>query len=65
MEAALSLEALLEVSAALARDLQADFLPLMPRLLGALCDLVDEGERQPEIGGGRVQGRVGRERGGA
>lgn len=43
MEAALSLEPLLELTGTLARDLQQDFLPALPRVLDALADLVDEG----------------------
>ena len=45
MEAALSLEPLLELIGTLARDLQADFLPALDSVLTALADLVDEGER--------------------
>ncbi|EFN57812.1 hypothetical protein CHLNCDRAFT_51116 [Chlorella variabilis] len=49
MEAALSLEPLLELTGTLARDLQQDFLPALPRVLDALADLVDEGlDREPE-----------------
>ena len=44
MEAVLSLEPLLELIGTLARDLQADFLPALGRVLTALADLVDEGE---------------------
>jgi hypothetical protein len=44
MEAVLSLEPLLELTGTLARDLQADFLPALDRVLAALADLVDEGE---------------------
>ena len=43
MEALLSLEPALELLGTLARDLQADYLPLLPRVLGALADLVDAG----------------------
>ena len=43
MEAGLSLEPLLILVAALARDLQADFLPFMPRLAAALTELTEQG----------------------
>ena len=43
IEAALSLEPILELLAALARDLQADFVPFMPRVAAALSDLVEQG----------------------
>lgn len=43
MEALLSLEPALELLGTLARDLQGDYLPLLPRVLGALADLVDAG----------------------
>lgn len=43
MEAGLSLEPLLILLAALARDLQADFLPFVPRLATALTELVQQG----------------------
>ncbi|PSC76593.1 small subunit processome component 20-like protein [Micractinium conductrix] len=47
---ALSLEPLLELTGTLARDLQADFLPLLDPVLAALADLVDEGlDREPEL----------------
>jgi hypothetical protein len=46
MDAALSLEPILELIAALARDLHADFLPYLPRVTAALSDLVDSGEHQ-------------------
>ena len=42
-EAGLSLEPLLILVAALARDLQADFLPFVPRLAAALTELVEQG----------------------
>ena len=41
--AALSLEPLLELTGTLARDLQDDFLPHLPRVAAVLADLVDEG----------------------
>lgn len=44
LEAALSLEPLLELTGTLARDLQGEFLPALPRVLGALADLADAGE---------------------
>ena len=44
MEAGLSLEPILVLVAALARDLQADFLPYFPRLAAALTALVEQGE---------------------
>lgn len=44
MEAGLSLEPILVLVAALARDLQADFLAFMPRLAGALTELVENGK---------------------
>ena len=43
MEAGLSLEPILVLVAALARDLQADFLPYVPRLAAALTVLVEQG----------------------
>ncbi len=43
MEALLSLEPALELTGTLARDLQGDYLPLLPSVLAALADLVDEG----------------------
>ena len=43
MEAGLSLEPLLILVAALARDLQADFLPFVPRLAAALTELTEQG----------------------
>ena len=50
MPAALSLEPLMELIGALARDLQADFLPHMERVLRVLSDLVDEGaDHEPEM----------------
>ena len=50
MEASLSLEPLLELLGALARDLQADFLPHMDRVLTVLSDFVDSGgDREPEL----------------
>lgn len=42
-EAEVSLEASLALLEALARDLQADFLPHLPRALSALADVLDEG----------------------
>lgn len=44
MHAKLSLEPVLELLGTLARDLQADYLPALPRVLAALSDLVDAGE---------------------
>ena len=44
LEAGLSLEPILVLVAALARDLQADFLPYVPRLAAALTVLVEQGE---------------------
>ncbi|KAL4434124.1 hypothetical protein ABPG75_000565 [Micractinium tetrahymenae] len=50
MEAALSLEPLLELIGTLARDLQQDYLPVLDAVLAALADLVDEGlDREPEL----------------
>ena len=50
LEASLSLEPLLDLLGALARDLQADFLPHMERVLTAMSDLIDAGlEREPEL----------------
>eukprot|EP00887_Chlorella_sp_A99_P000887 scaffold5.g887.t1 len=50
MDAALSLEPLLELVGVLARDLQEEFLPHLPRVAAALADLVDEGlDREPEL----------------
>ena len=46
MEAGLSLEPILILVAALARDLQADFLPYVPRLAAALTVLIEQGERR-------------------
>jgi hypothetical protein len=43
MDAALALESVLGLTAALARDLQHEFLPLVPRVAAALADLVQEG----------------------
>lgn len=43
MEALLSLEPVLELLGTLARDLQGDYLPLLPSVLTALADVVDEG----------------------
>ena len=45
MKAGLSLEPILVLVAALARDLQADFLPYVPRLAAALTVLIEQGER--------------------
>ncbi|KAK9845304.1 hypothetical protein WJX81_002986 [Elliptochloris bilobata] len=51
-EAEVSLEASLALVQALARDLQADFLPHLPRAMSAVADVLDEGgERQPEVAG--------------
>ena len=48
--AALSLEPLLDLLAALARDIQDEFLPHMERVLSCFSDLIDEGGgREPEI----------------
>ncbi len=55
-EAEVSLEGTLALLEALARDLQADFLPHLPRAMSALADVLDEGARCY-----RVQGRVGYE----
>ena len=44
MQALLSLDAVLHVIGALARDLQGDFVPLFPRLCGRLADLISAGE---------------------
>lgn len=50
--ARLSLPALLALTAALARDLQQEFLPLLPRLVRRLVALLDGGaEREPEVRG--------------
>jgi U3 small nucleolar RNA-associated protein 20 len=50
IDAALSLEPLLDLVGTLARDLQADFLPHLGRVLGALCGLVEGGaDREPEL----------------
>ncbi|KAG2487780.1 hypothetical protein HYH03_013624 [Edaphochlamys debaryana] len=47
--ARLSLPALLDLVAAFARDLQAEFLPILPRLVRRLVALLDGGaEREPE-----------------
>lgn len=43
MEATESLEPLLGLSAAFARDLQADFLPFFPRLMQRLARLISSG----------------------
>lgn len=43
MEAVLSLEPILMLIGALARDLQADFLPYLPQIFTCFSDLVDEG----------------------
>lgn len=58
MEALLSLEPVLELTGTLARDLQGDYLPLLPRVLSALADLVDEGESCCVCLFGRVWGGV-------
>ena len=50
LRAALSLEALLAVTAAVARDLRADFLPYLPRVVATLTALVDEGAPLPWAG---------------
>ena len=47
MGAALSLEPLLALLGTLARDLQADFLPCLPRILSSFSQLVDEGTLSP------------------
>ena len=44
-EAEESLEPLLGLSAALARDLQDDFLPFFPRLMQRLAQLISTGEQ--------------------
>lgn len=44
MKAALSLEPILILLSTLARDLQSDFLPFIPRILSSYADLVDEGK---------------------
>ena len=46
-EAEVSLEGTLALLEALARDLQADFLPHLPRAMSALADVLDEGARGP------------------
>ena len=51
MEATLSLEPALELVGTLARDLQADYLPALPRVLEALADLVDAGGWWAWLGG--------------
>ena len=43
MRAVLSLEPIVMLLSALARDLQADFLPYIPRILSSYSDLVDNG----------------------
>ena len=43
MEAALSLEPLLALLGALARDLQTDFLPFVPRIFATFSQLVNQG----------------------
>lgn len=43
MKATHSLEALLSLLGSLARDLQADYLPFVPRIFTRLSDLIDEG----------------------
>ena len=43
LEAAISLPPILHVLSCLARDLQQDFLPCLPRVLTSLSDLVDSG----------------------
>lgn len=43
MEATESLEPLLGLSAAFARDLQSDFLPFFPRLMQRLARLISSG----------------------
>ncbi|KAK9818396.1 hypothetical protein WJX72_012002 [[Myrmecia] bisecta] len=48
--ALLSLDAILALLAALSRDLQADFVPYVPRVATSLADLIEEGgDRQPEL----------------
>ncbi|KAL0018407.1 hypothetical protein WJX79_009395 [Trebouxia sp. C0005] len=50
LEAAISLPPILHVLSCLARDLQQDFLPYLPRVLTSLSDLVDSGaDRHPEL----------------
>lgn len=49
--ARLSLPALLDLLASAARDLQAEFLPALPRVVRRLVALLDGGaEREPEVG---------------
>ena len=43
MQAVLSLEAVIHMIGALARDLQGDFIPLFPRLCAKLAELVSAG----------------------
>ena len=43
MEAVLSLEPIFMLVGALARDLQADFLPYLPEIFSTYADLVDKG----------------------
>ncbi len=43
MGAALSLEPVLALVGSLARDLRSDFLPLLPRVLRKITELVDDG----------------------
>ena len=43
----------LELLAALARDLQADFLPFMPRVMAAFATLVDQGMQDRDGAAGR------------
>ena len=45
LEHALSLPPVLHLLSCLARDLQQDFLPYIPRLLAAIMQLVDSGEQ--------------------
>lgn len=44
MGAALSLEPLLALLGTLARDLQADFMPFIPRIFASFGQLVDQGD---------------------
>ena len=55
-EAALSLPPVLELAGVLARDLQADYLPLLQPVLDALADLVDAGVCLCVWGGGGPRG---------
>ncbi len=46
MEAHLSMEPILILLAGLARDLQSDYLPYLPRIFSTLAQVVEQG-RQP------------------